>query len=177
MSTGYNWAIYDREFRRIREETLCAWDEIHLDLQLMATKHHSKPDNYSFTGYKARKYTSNTPSSKKARVCFAFNSPVQRCTRAPCPYKHICKYCSNSHPAYMCRERSGYPLPKPPLPTPVNPKKLESYLFDYPHKAYILSGFTIGFRLQFNGPICSSVSRNSPTTLLHPADAAGASTP
>ena len=123
MSTGYNWAIYDREFRRMREETLCAWDHIHLDLQLMATKHQTKPDSHSFSGYRARKYNNNAVQSNKSRVCFAFNSPVQRCTRPHCPYEHVCKSCSNSHPVFMCRKKHGNSLPKLPTSNPSQPQK------------------------------------------------------
>ena len=62
-------------------------------------------------------------------------------------------------------------LPSKALPTPVKAKSLAAYLTGYPEnlRKHLLSGFSHGFRLHYNGPLESSQSTNLVSAAEHSA--------
>ena len=113
MQTGYNWSLYDREFRRIREESLCEWDHIHLDLQLIATKTPMKSEPSAYDSRSSLRPSFSTSNINRSPTCFLYNSEGKRCFRSNCSYRHACSSCSNRHPVYFCRKLQNQNSQKP----------------------------------------------------------------
>ena len=42
---GHNWALYDEQFRRLKQENSCAWTEVLTEVHHEAVSDHNSPSN------------------------------------------------------------------------------------------------------------------------------------
>jgi hypothetical protein len=93
-SMGYQWANYDRHFRKELENHYCSWATNKPDLLML----YSKPSPTTDTSYaKQNKVT------KVNGWCRAFNSD-KGCTRQYCRYSHFCSSCGKPHSVRFCKQ-------------------------------------------------------------------------
>lgn len=92
--------MYDEHFRKLRETVNAPWQNPVQELRLKAAT----------TKFQFQKPQQNQPF--RTRFCFQFNKG-ERCSRSPCPFKHICMRCKSNHPKSKCpdAQKSNYTKP------------------------------------------------------------------
>lgn len=121
MRRGYNFAAYDRHFRKGQEMFPSPWNQIRQDLLLdyqgsyNSEQHNSESSQEfeSFGGYNGKgdsrdqkqKKTFNTTTEGvqiRLGLCVFFHSMKKRCTHENCRYEHKCPRCDADHPVFRC---------------------------------------------------------------------------
>ena len=105
---GYDWALYDQQYRlqRASSDPPARWSALNQQLhnKVMRKGKISYSNNFrNHTGPAAKHtYSDYTPVPKG--FCFAFHSSGKRCTSYPCTYRHTCYRCMSRypHPAHKC---------------------------------------------------------------------------
>jgi len=99
MRQGYNWAEYDRHFRKDRESVPCSWASVRYDLMTQYAPSLTRPQSMPGAGQSAQR-----PPVVPLGFCIRYHTKFQVCSNKPCPYKHFCPRCQREHPAYKpCR--------------------------------------------------------------------------
>lgn len=94
MNCGHNWFMYDTQFRKDREFSLCKWTTLRVDLHFTATNTPSTSSQRSVT------MPISTSLSIPKGFCFAYHSRDKKCYNKMCRWSHSCPRCSSVHPSY-----------------------------------------------------------------------------
>ena len=105
---GYDWALYDQQYRlqRASSDPPARWSVLNQPVTQQSYEEGkiSYSNNFqNHTGPAAKHtYSDYTPVPKG--VCFAFHSSGKRCTSYLCTYRHTCYRCMSRypHPAHKC---------------------------------------------------------------------------
>ena len=122
---GYNWAEYDRHFRKDQEADLASWAIIDQDLKFMyepSSVFSKPPTNISnFRGSNNQNQYTQRKNNKKSSLsigdgktipygyCVYYHAREKSCTKGKsCIHKHECPSCEIEHPAFKsCPATAG----------------------------------------------------------------------
>ena len=164
---GANWKFYDENFRRLRQRETIPWDQIQSELWLRASIPKAKEPlpsksttnkgghffqrgfaGLSLNGETAQGVNLNTSVLNAALI-----------TQFPAASKTRNEWDSVHFQNQGCQTKTPPPTP---LPTPVKVNRLALYLMGYEDqfRNNLIEGFTVGFRLHFQGPYKASCAKN-----------------
>lgn len=104
MNKGMNWHLYDAQFRRDREKSLCKWTTIRIDLQISASYPTKQLlEKRQTTSKSASRYDSDT--KVPLGYCFDYHTRGKFCSKKDCTYSHKCPICSKPHPLFRACEQ------------------------------------------------------------------------
>ena len=167
---GHKCKYYDENFRFLRQahHSALPWDRIHDELWL---KSHQVLQARSLQPTSQVQLPDGADTTPKG-YCFRFHKG-RKCAPA-CAYKHLCYKCEGSHPVPKCNFRGPAKTPVSPsppnLPTPVRVARLGFLLEGYTHYTveFLISGFTHGFPIHFQGERKSRTANNLLSALDNP---------
>ena len=172
---GHNWKFYDDNFRFLRQahRSSLPWDRIHGELWLKSqaplrklqptnytvpnrTQADSVPKGYCFRFHKGRKCTPVVPTN-----IFVSNA------RGFTPLQNVIFVTSENPPVLSPKLPNPFPIS---LPTPVKVERLVFLLDGYTPSTvqYLLSGFTRGFPVHFQGDRQSFFATNLLSAVENP---------
>ena len=154
------WAAFDEHFRRRKESYPCTWSDKDVIFDLRLT--YGTPSQQVAANVKQQSAPRGQRNFDSKHVpkffCTEFHTSG-KCTRVKCDYSHHCYRCKdweNPHSASTCqkfnKKPSSYHVVSPVLP------KMLSYLlevseYDHSLAAFLIDGFTNGFKLGHAAPL------------------------
>ena len=152
---GHTWKFYDENFRFLRQthHSALPWDRIHDELWL---KSHQITSPKSLQPLFTGRLSGKADTTPKA-YCFRFHKG-RKCAPG-CGYKHLCYKCEGSHPVSKCNFRgpsktSGFQPQTAKSQSPQTANSSKRLLLDgYTPSTveFLISGFTCGFPIHFQG--------------------------
>ena len=87
------WRHYDENFRKLRQSHSLPWQRMLSELMVTSCTMHKPKQNF--------RPNFRSSFEKHPKVCFNFNNGT-KCRSYPCPFKHLCQFCRESHPRIKC---------------------------------------------------------------------------
>ena len=106
---GGDFVGFDERFRRIRQETLCAWDSFNAENFVLAM---CAANANIATSYPNSRGSNVLPTADHAWIqqgyCFIYHGG-RSCSG--CNLSHACQWCGGAHPAMTCSQHRSHDMP------------------------------------------------------------------
>ena len=107
---GYDWASFDRHFRKDREVNPCSWATVRHDLHMLysgSKKHTFRSQPTDPNTNKIKSIQTRDGNTIPAGYCIEFHTRDSRCSKGlECSFQHKCPKCRARHPIYRACQTS-----------------------------------------------------------------------